>query len=86
MSPPTVVDNYVNGSFLPPSTGDYLDVTNPANGSVTINNSTGLVTYTPDENFNGNVRVDLNGSGNGIGKALQNVIIGFVLGVNNEYQ
>lgn len=34
MSPPTVVDNYVNGSFLPPSTGDYLDVTNPANGSV----------------------------------------------------
>ena len=28
---PTVVDNYINGGFVPPSTNDYLDVINPAN-------------------------------------------------------
>ena len=27
----TVVDNYINGGFIPPSTNDYLDVINPAN-------------------------------------------------------
>ena len=28
---PTVVDNYINGGFVPPSTNEYLDVINPAN-------------------------------------------------------
>ena len=35
MSPsPTVVDNYINGSFHAPSTSEYLDVINPADDSV----------------------------------------------------
>ena len=28
-----VVDNYINGSFHPPSTGDYIPVSNPADDS-----------------------------------------------------
>ena len=31
---PTVVDNYVNGAFVAPSTGTYLDVVNPATDKV----------------------------------------------------
>jgi len=30
----TVVDNYFNGAFHPPSTGEYLDVINPADDSI----------------------------------------------------
>uniref|UniRef100_A0A7S3P999 methylmalonate-semialdehyde dehydrogenase (CoA acylating) n=1 Tax=Amphora coffeiformis TaxID=265554 RepID=A0A7S3P999_9STRA len=29
-----VVDNYINGAFHPPSTGEYLDVINPADDSI----------------------------------------------------
>ena len=29
-----VVDNYINGKIVPPSSNDYLDVTNPANNAV----------------------------------------------------
>ena len=31
---PITVDNYINGSFVPPSTSQYLDVLNPANSQV----------------------------------------------------
>ena len=31
---PINVDNYINGSFVPPSTSQYLDVLNPANSQV----------------------------------------------------
>lgn len=30
----TTVDNYIGGKFVPPTTGNYLDVLNPANGHV----------------------------------------------------
>ena len=29
-----VVDNYINGKIVPPSSNDYIDITNPANNSV----------------------------------------------------
>lgn len=31
---PTSVDNYINGTFVPPSTNQYLDVLNPSNSQV----------------------------------------------------
>lgn len=30
----TTVDNYINGSVAPPSSGEYLDVVNPSNSAV----------------------------------------------------
>jgi malonate-semialdehyde dehydrogenase (acetylating)/methylmalonate-semialdehyde dehydrogenase len=34
MSSITVVENYINGAFCPPSSGEFLDVINPANDAV----------------------------------------------------
>lgn len=33
-SPTPVVDNYINGGFVPPSTNEYLDVINPADSKI----------------------------------------------------
>jgi gliding motility-associated-like protein len=38
---------------IDPATVDTIPGSGPANGSVTINNTTGEITYTPDPNFNG---------------------------------
>ncbi|WP_299686023.1 Ig-like domain-containing protein, partial [uncultured Dokdonia sp.] len=49
---PVDIDVLDNDTFNPNSDVEVTDVTNPANGTVTIN-ADGTVTYTPDPNYNG---------------------------------
>ncbi|WP_064497411.1 Ig-like domain-containing protein [Dokdonia donghaensis] len=49
---PVVIDVLDNDGFDPAADVEVTDVTDPANGTVVINDD-GTVTYTPDPNFNG---------------------------------